>query len=87
MTRYTNKNRKDVSFSQVDWDYIKLQPYRQTSMEDKKFQKLSKRYCGPYQIIERLGPVAYNLTLHSTSCIHPRYLVSISKRHHRNPSA
>jgi hypothetical protein len=35
--------------------HVKLHPYRQTSLAGSKYHELSKRYYGPYLILERIG--------------------------------
>jgi len=53
-----------------DWFYVHLRPYRQLSISGTTYTKLVKRYYGPYQIIERVGVIAYKLALPSHSKIH-----------------
>jgi len=47
--------------------------------------KLAKRYFSPFQIIRRIGVVAYELALPATSRIHPIYHCSVLKLHVGNP--
>jgi hypothetical protein len=61
MKMQADKNRTERSFSVGAWVYIKLQPYIQTSVASHANQKLSFRFFGPYQIIEKIGSVAYKL--------------------------
>lgn len=46
-----NKGRTNRQFEVGDWVYLRLQPYRQASVEFKKNLNLAAMYYGPYQII------------------------------------
>jgi hypothetical protein len=42
--------------------------------------KLETRYCGPFEILDRLGPVAYRLALPPTMKAHNVFDVSLPKK-------
>ncbi|KAL6313963.1 hypothetical protein AAG906_011693 [Vitis piasezkii] len=48
-----------ISFDIGDYVYLKLQPYRQTSVAFRASMKLAPRFFGPYLIMGKLDPVAY----------------------------
>jgi len=81
MTMIANRKRSDRSFAIDDYVYLKLQPYRQQSTSYRSSQKLAAKYYRPYQVIEKLGVVAYKLALPSSSTIHPVLHVSQLKKH------
>lgn len=56
--------------------YLKLQPYVQTFVAQRACHKLAFRYYGPFQVMSRVGTVAYHIQLPATSSIHPVFHVS-----------
>jgi hypothetical protein len=80
MKRFANLKRTERHFEVGDWVYLRLQPYKQHSIVQRKNLKLSPRFYGPYQIEERIGGVAYCLNLPSTSLLHPVFHVSVLKK-------
>ena len=81
MKRVADSHRRDLTYNIGDWVYVRLCPYRQTSLQP-AYTKLSKRFYGPYRIQARVGNVAYCLQLPPTSKIHPVFHVSLLKAHH-----
>ena len=59
---------------------MKLQPYRQNTLADRQYQRLSPRYFGPYQVKDRVGGATYRLKLPFNSLLHPIFHVSQLKK-------
>jgi ribosomal protein L21E len=71
MKKQADKKRSEREFEMGTMVYIKLQPYVQSSVMPRANQKLSFKYFGSFQILERVGSVAYRLQLPEHSSIHP----------------
>lgn len=76
----TDKHRSERSFAVGDWVYLKLQPFVRQSVVTRANRKLAFRFYGPFQILARVGEVAYKLALPATSLIHPVIYVSQLKK-------
>jgi len=76
MKRQADKGRSERVFSVGDKVVLKLQPYVQSSLLRRANHKLSFRFFGPFNILEKIGPVAYKLELPPSSSIHPVFHVS-----------
>ncbi|CAN6561761.1 unnamed protein product [Malus baccata var. baccata] len=79
MRQYTDKHRSERTFAVGDWVFLKLQPYRQTSVSKTHCPKLAPRFYGPFKVLARVGQVAYTLDLPPQSRIHPTFHVSLLK--------
>lgn len=78
----TNRKRSEREFQAVDWVFLKLQSYRQTTVERRKVEKLSPMFFGPYEIISKVRHVAYTLKLPKNLKVHPTFHVSLLKQYH-----
>nr|GFA82783.1 putative reverse transcriptase domain-containing protein [Tanacetum cinerariifolium] len=59
---YADKHHKPLEFSVGDKVLLKVSP-RKGVVRFSKRSKISPRYVGPFEIVERIGPVAYRLHL------------------------
>jgi hypothetical protein len=60
----------------ADKVFVKIQPYVQSTLAHRANQKLSFKFYGPFEILERIGSVAYKLLLPPSTTIHPVFHVS-----------
>ena len=77
MKQQADQNRSERSFEVGDWVFLRLQPYKQMSLkQSKKDNKLSPKYYGPYNVLQKIGTMAYKLGLPTSSRVHPVFHVS-----------
>lgn len=76
MKHQADKNQSERVFNVGDMVYLRLQPYVQTSVATRANHKLSYKYFGPFQILQKVGTVAYKLQLPDSATVHPVFHVS-----------
>jgi len=73
---YADKRRRPLEFNVGDYVYLKVTPMKKVQRFRVR-SKVAPRYVGPYQILERKGPVAYKILLpEELSSIFPVFHVS-----------
>ncbi|KAA3480541.1 Retrotransposable element Tf2 protein type 1 [Gossypium australe] len=83
---YPILKRKDIKFQIVDKVFLKVSSSKKILRFGHK-GKLSPRFIGQYEIIERIGPVAYQLALPSElEKIHNVFHVSMLHHYRSDPS-
>ncbi|XP_052197241.1 uncharacterized protein LOC127804420 [Diospyros lotus] len=83
---YADHRRRDLEFQQGDKVYLKI-IHSQVISQGKEKKKLSPRYIGLYEILERVGVVAYRLALPPTmSNIHNIFHISRLRKHEPDPT-
>ena len=83
---YADMKRKDIRYEIGEKVFLKVSPWKKVMRCGKK-GKLSPRFIGPYEVIEKVGPVAYHLALPpDLEKIHNVFHISMLRRYRSNPS-
>jgi hypothetical protein len=77
---YSNKNRTHKEFKVGDHVFLKVKVNR-ISLRLGNCAKLPARFCGPFEILGRIGPVAYMLALPTSMTVHNVFHVSLLKKY------
>ncbi|XP_069148312.1 uncharacterized protein, partial [Solanum lycopersicum] len=79
---YADRKVRDLEFMEGEQVLLKVSPMKGV-MRFGKRGKLSPRYIGPFEVLKRVGEVAYELALPpGLSGVHPVFHVSMLKRYH-----
>ena len=83
---FADLKRKDIEYEVSDKVFPKVSLWRKVLRFGKK-GKLSPRFIGPYEILERVGPVAYRLDLPpKLTELHDVFVVSMLRRYRSDES-
>jgi hypothetical protein len=72
---YADKNRTHTEFKVGDHIFSKVKSNR-SFLKLGNCSKLAARYCGPFEILERIGPVAYMFAFPTSMIVHNVFHVS-----------
>lgn len=76
--KYYFQNQTKRVFKVGDMVYLRLQPFRQSSLKKRKVEQ--PRFFSPYKILRRVGEVAYELEFPQESKIHNTFHFSLLKK-------
>jgi hypothetical protein len=76
---YVDKNKTHREFKVEDHVFLRVKANR-SSLKLGNCSKLAARYCGPLEILDRIGPVAYRLAFLACMSIHNVFHVSLLKK-------
>lgn len=83
---YANLHCRNLEFEVGDHVFLKISPFRGV-MRFGKSNKLSPRYVGPFEILRRVGAIAYQLVLPPTlTSAHDMFHISMLKKYILNAS-
>lgn len=78
---YADHRRKELEFQEGDLVFLRVSPFKGVMRFGKK-GKLSPRYVGPFQILQRVGSRAYELALPpNMGSVHPVFHVSMLRKY------
>jgi hypothetical protein len=80
MKQQADQGRSERQFAEGDQVFLRLQPYKQTSLKAEQCQKLAPKFYGPYTVLKHVGQVTYQLALPSHSKLHLVFHVSCLKK-------
>ena len=83
---YADMKRKDVHYEISEKVFLEVSPWKKVMRFERK-DKLSPKFIRPYEVIEKVGLVAYRLALPpELEKVHNVFHVSMLRRYKSNPS-
>ena len=83
---YADQHRREMEYNVGEKVFLRVSPWKGVIRFGQK-GKLNPRYIGPYEILERIGPLAYRLALPpELSQIHNVFHVSMLRRYRSDPT-
>jgi hypothetical protein len=77
---YADRKRTPREFKTRDHVYLRVRN-RKISLRMEACAKMTPWYCGPFEVLDRMGPVAYRLEIPPTVKAHNVFHVSLLKKY------
>jgi hypothetical protein len=77
---YVDQKRTPSEFKIGDHVYLIVRP-RKSSPRMGAYSKLAPRYCGPFEVLYRVGPIAYRISLPPTVKAHNVFHVLLLEKY------
>jgi hypothetical protein len=78
--RYVDKGRIHKEFKVGDHVFLNVKANK-ISLKLGNCSMLVARYCGPFEILQRIGPIAYMIALSASISVHNVFHVSLLKKY------
>jgi hypothetical protein len=82
---YADKNMADREFKVSEHILLKVKP-KKRSLKLGSCKKMAARFCGPFEILDRIRPVAYMLLFPASMNVHNVFHVSLLKKYVHDPN-
>ena len=82
---YADKNMKTREFKVGEHVLLKVKP-KKISLKLGSCTKMATKFCGPFEILDRIAPFAYMLTLPASMNVHNAFHVSLLKKYVHDPN-
>jgi hypothetical protein len=77
---YADKSITHIEFKVGDHVFLKVKANR-SSLKMRIFVKLAARFCGPFEVLERIGPISYMISFPASMSVHDVFHVSLLNKY------
>ena len=82
---YVDKRKIVIEFKVGQHVLLNLKPNK-SSLKLGSCTKMETRFCGPFEILDIIGPIAYMLALSASMNVHNVFYVSLLKKYVHDPN-